>query len=114
MARERDDDMKATRTEIENAAARLEQMLDRIPPAKTGSDWREFDKAMRARNALLIEIADDLRQEYGARIRLDALTSRMSMLGVSTTCTAGGEGLFRNWISAARRVAEALIEEVGE
>ncbi len=103
--------MPATRIELEDAAQTLEARLERLTPIKVGQDWRDFDKAHKARKAELAEIAEMLRDEYGARIRLDAITSRMSMLGVSTTCTAGGEGLFRGWIRAARRVAEALIEE---
>ena len=106
--------MSATRIELENAAQELEDRLERLTPIKTGQDWRDFERAHKARKAELAEIADTLREEFGARIRFDAITCRMSMLGISTTCTAGGEGLFRNWISAARRVAEALIDEVAE
>lgn len=48
-------------------------------------------------------IADLLRDEQGARIRLDREPATMIMGGIKTSATGGWAALMRNWVNAARR-----------
>lgn len=47
-----------------------------------------------------------LRDDHGARIRLDRDPATMSMGGVKTSATGGWSALLKNWINAARRTMD--------
>ena len=49
------------------------------------------------------QVAQELRDDHGARIRLDRDPATMSMGGVKTSATGGWPRLLSNWVNAARR-----------
>jgi len=59
-----------------------------------------FDKRAEAGRKAIQRLKDD----HGARYALSgAHEHRLTMAGVSSTCTAGSWGLMTNWLNAARR-----------
>ncbi len=91
----------------------IEAALDDLPPLKVGQGWHSYTETFHQRRAALADLSEELTQSYGARIKIDATACRMSLLGISTTCTQGLDALFRNWIAAARRLAEVVPEDEG-
>ncbi|MBB3386013.1 MULTISPECIES: hypothetical protein [unclassified Rhizobium] len=81
----------------------VEMQLCMVPDVKVGDrdGWER-------RNAALRKMADYLTECEGARIALPFDAKGMKLGGVSTSCTAGLGGLFRNWLVAARRAIAKL------
>jgi hypothetical protein len=48
-------------------------------------------------------IIQELRDEHGARIRIDRDPATMRLGGVSTSATGGWKALLTNWVAAARK-----------
>ena len=65
-------------------------------------DWKQCEDSRRW-HADGERIAQALRDEHGARIRLDRDPATMAMGGIKTSATGGWEALMRNWVHAARR-----------
>lgn len=71
----------------------------------TAPDWTNVEDA-RAWHAQGDAIAQALRDEHGARIRLDREPATMRLGGVTASATGGWVSLMRNWVRAAQRKAE--------
>lgn len=48
-------------------------------------------------------IVQELRDEHGARVRLDREPATMVMAGIKASATGGWKALLGNWVHAARR-----------
>lgn len=48
-------------------------------------------------------VLQELRDDFGARIRTDRDPATMTMGGVKTSATGGWSALLSNWVNAARR-----------
>ena len=81
----------------------LQERLRNLPRIDTSAPWEKMMESHAAHRAAAEALADDLRRHFGARIRTDATAARMTMYGVSSSCTSGLAGLFTNWINAAKR-----------
>lgn len=68
-------------------------------PAIVRGDWSTHD----AHHAAAAALVQSLVQERGARLSTPLGGFRLSLAGVTATCTAGHSGLVTNWISAAYR-----------
>jgi len=81
----------------------VEMQLCMVPDIKVGDrdGWER-------RNAGLRKMADYLIEREGARIRLPFDAKGMKLGAISTSCTAGLGGVFRNWLVAARRAIDKL------
>jgi hypothetical protein len=98
--------------------ANLERLIMRIDAMLAGMyaglgdepDWRDYEasKAWRLRKSgAIAAMRQTLLDEEGARFgERPPHDHAMTLGGVSSSCTAGWEGLFRNWKNAARRRIE--------
>lgn len=48
-------------------------------------------------------VLQEMRDEHGARIRLDREPATMRLAGISTSATGGWNALLNNWVHAARK-----------
>lgn len=62
-----------------------------------------FVQAVDAHRAAASALVQGLIKDHGARSSQPLGTFRLSLGGVSTTCTSGESGLLTNWINAAYR-----------
>lgn len=84
------------KVEAAHAAAKAE-----AGPAEHSAEWWD-----RWRD-IMHRLEDQLRADLGARISDPIAGARVSIAGVSATCTAGVSGALHNWCAAARRKLEA-------
>lgn len=92
----------ALRATIADLETRLVAMPS--PESHNSSSWEtSWDAYRNAEN----EIAEHLRIAYGARIAHKGYTNTIRMHGISSSCTSGLTGLFRNWLRAAESKAAA-------
>lgn len=68
-------------------------------PAVDPSRYDSYTAHREAAEALLADLARDHRAVW--RSKWDG--SRLSLAGITCTCTAGAAGVIQNWLSAARK-----------
>lgn len=72
-------------------------------PADYRTGWSEYHDANRVFAEALLE---ELARDHGARFKIGVSdTSRMTLDGISISCTSGEFQMLRGWVSKARRLA---------
>lgn len=85
---------------IAHVQGALDAAIEHIGP-RDAADYRD-----RRRNGLTA-LAVTLEKRVQARINQQGDAIRVSIAGVTSTCTSGLEGGVRNWLTSARRKAAA-------
>ncbi len=83
-------------SEAQTMARRIEGWLEKL----CATDANRHEAAQ--------DILYRLDQEHGFRWRTGSEPQSLAFGGVSSSCTAGGIGLLRNWCAAVQRKARAL------
>lgn len=74
--------------------------LPKLNSRSTSAEWRDH-------GVRLVDVVCDLEEKEGARENGDyGRGYRLTMAGVTATCTSGRHGLLRNWQNAARKRLE--------
>lgn len=83
----------------------LTRLIDAVTvkQARSGQIDSRDHEAWSAWHARGERILQELRDEFGARIRTDRDPATMAMGGVKTSATGGWSALLSNWVNAARR-----------
>lgn len=111
---------RGRRAALMRAADDLEASLAEIPPPPsyepskcTDAEGRThayeaYQAEVNARRQHFAALADLMRSHYDARITDQGSASRMTLRGVTCSCTGGLPGLFPAWLRKARAEVERL------
>lgn len=103
---------RGRRAALKLAADELERLVAEIPPGPgtygIASDYEAWRAAANARTARFERVAAHLREAHGARITATGQAARMTLRGVTCSCTGGLPQLFVNWLRKARDEVERL------
>jgi hypothetical protein len=115
-----DERQRGRRAALKLAADELERLVAEIPPApeykpstcadagERTSHYEAWRAAVNVRSARFDRVANHLRDTHGARITDTGNASRMTLRGVTCSCTGGLPQLFTNWVRKARAEVERL------
>lgn len=99
-----------TKSTISQLTARADWLSKQLLKLE-GISFRENHALFRTR---CDQIAEAVRQHPDARLKLGWDGAKLTMLGISTSCTAGAPGVYSNWINRARAIAAERLEELPE
>lgn len=111
---------RGRRAALKLAADELERLVAEIPPPpeyrpstcadaeERTSHYEAWRAAANARTARFERVAAHLREAHGARITETGSAARMTLRGVTCSCTGGLPQLFVNWLRKAREEVERL------
>lgn len=102
---------RGRRAALKLAADELERLVAEIPSETSPAvrqDYEAWRAAQYERTTRFQRIAAHMREAHSARITDTGNASRMTLRGVTCSCTGGLPGLFPAWIRKARDEVERL------
>ena len=98
-------------TDLAAMITRVKKLRAALPPVSDPKDdWSSWRASHTKHREAVAKTMNELRRMHGARIHVTPSHSRMALLGVRASSTAGGGAMLDNWLANAREHMQKMAE----
>ena len=98
-------------TDLATMIVHVAELRAALPPVSDPKDdWSSWRASHTRHREAVTAAVNELRQKHGARIHMTGSHSRMALLGVRASSTAGGAAMLDNWLANAREHMQKMAE----